>query len=49
LSCELAQEKEAREDNELETGKLSQELEEAEQELKSLKTQFKPNFKGYKE
>ena len=46
ISCiqgELAQEKKGREGIELETGKLSQELDKAEQELKSLKTQFREN------
>ena len=43
LRSELAQEKQAREDSELEIQKLSQELEKAEQGLKSLKTQFREN------
>jgi uncharacterized protein (DUF3084 family) len=46
ISClqqDLAQEKGVKEDSELKIGKLSQELEKAQQELKSLTTQFRDN------
>lgn len=43
LQSDLAQEKEAREEGEAQIAKLSSELEKAEHELKSIKSQFKEN------